>query len=597
MNKRQNPAEFLKKVIGKPVVVKLNSGVDYRGILACLDGYMNIALEQTEEYSNGQLQNKYGDAFIRGNNVLYISTSTKSLLMRIMPPGKFRLSDTMSREWRTCPRCKNRFLKPEVLNADKHGYTKYWWICENFNNCNFPLDMPSNIYHVTQSPAQKQQKCIPLPEIFSLPEKYHYMYPLTFVNSRPNSRCSSVVSSHVANSRNDTTIDSWTDGTLSEKSSGQNRLKALSLKSGGTINTNSNTPSTSAQSSERGEHENSDSIDEEVEAAAKKSTTRCRVVRRKRYHDTSRSWAALIEKVSADAHTANSIINMEESELFQRMKEFFDAQYFQRTPMAFKRPGIRVTYRVEDVESCLAAVTSADWRTARMKIPCMTVTEKQSLRTATSEELLKSVGIDLAEMKKAVGEKVGKVMRGFSTETLTKRRKIEEERKLEEQQREQTRQETIHHSLSARILNRKMRRDEEERSRASTPASSVHDLAHDVPEYHHQQPQSSHQFQEPAAPVQFSLGEEGEQEQQWGFDLDGLYESIHAQNYQNHVATDPQNPVDAILSQLDEEHQEHPVEGLEHNGEHSGDEQEEEDVGFGDFGASDDNFAADNFGF
>ena len=29
---------------------------------------------QTEEYVNGQLKNKYGDAFIRGNNVLYIST-------------------------------------------------------------------------------------------------------------------------------------------------------------------------------------------------------------------------------------------------------------------------------------------------------------------------------------------------------------------------------------------------------------------------------------------------------------------------------------------------------------------------------------------
>ena len=36
---------------------------------------MNIALDQTEEYSNGQLKNKYGDAFIRGNNVLYISTA------------------------------------------------------------------------------------------------------------------------------------------------------------------------------------------------------------------------------------------------------------------------------------------------------------------------------------------------------------------------------------------------------------------------------------------------------------------------------------------------------------------------------------------
>lgn len=49
------------------------------GILACLDGYMNIAMEQTEEYVNGQLKNKYGDAFIRGNNVLYISTTKMTL--------------------------------------------------------------------------------------------------------------------------------------------------------------------------------------------------------------------------------------------------------------------------------------------------------------------------------------------------------------------------------------------------------------------------------------------------------------------------------------------------------------------------------------
>lgn len=55
----------------------LFSILDYRGVLACLDGYMNIALEQTEEYSGGQLKNKYGDAFIRGNNVLYISTQRK----------------------------------------------------------------------------------------------------------------------------------------------------------------------------------------------------------------------------------------------------------------------------------------------------------------------------------------------------------------------------------------------------------------------------------------------------------------------------------------------------------------------------------------
>ena len=83
-------------------------GVDYRGVLTCLDGYMNIALEQTEvifklyfiyhnfssilicdlkEYVNGQLKNKYGDAFIRGNNVLYISTQKRrwSLIMPTFP--------------------------------------------------------------------------------------------------------------------------------------------------------------------------------------------------------------------------------------------------------------------------------------------------------------------------------------------------------------------------------------------------------------------------------------------------------------------------------------------------------------------------------
>jgi len=44
----KTPADFLKSIKGRHVVVKLNSGVDYRGILACLDGYMNIAMEQTE---------------------------------------------------------------------------------------------------------------------------------------------------------------------------------------------------------------------------------------------------------------------------------------------------------------------------------------------------------------------------------------------------------------------------------------------------------------------------------------------------------------------------------------------------------------------
>lgn len=72
---KKSPTDFLKQVIGKPVVVKLHSGVSYKGILACLDGFMNIAMEQTEEYVDGQLKNKYGDCFIRGNNGECVSLS------------------------------------------------------------------------------------------------------------------------------------------------------------------------------------------------------------------------------------------------------------------------------------------------------------------------------------------------------------------------------------------------------------------------------------------------------------------------------------------------------------------------------------------
>ena len=33
MSKKQTPSDFLKQIIGRPVMVKLNSGVDYRGMI------------------------------------------------------------------------------------------------------------------------------------------------------------------------------------------------------------------------------------------------------------------------------------------------------------------------------------------------------------------------------------------------------------------------------------------------------------------------------------------------------------------------------------------------------------------------------------
>lgn len=38
------------------------------GELQSVDGYMNIALEQTRELVDGKLRRSYGDAFVRGNN-------------------------------------------------------------------------------------------------------------------------------------------------------------------------------------------------------------------------------------------------------------------------------------------------------------------------------------------------------------------------------------------------------------------------------------------------------------------------------------------------------------------------------------------------
>lgn len=84
----KDPSGFLSEILGAPVTVKLNSGVVYKGTetilylvvwtkthasgtsgeLQSVDGYMNIALEKTEEYVDGKLRRNYGDAFVRGNN-------------------------------------------------------------------------------------------------------------------------------------------------------------------------------------------------------------------------------------------------------------------------------------------------------------------------------------------------------------------------------------------------------------------------------------------------------------------------------------------------------------------------------------------------
>lgn len=48
--------------------VKFTMLTSCTGELQSVDGYMNIALEQTKEYVDGKMRRNYGDAFVRGNN-------------------------------------------------------------------------------------------------------------------------------------------------------------------------------------------------------------------------------------------------------------------------------------------------------------------------------------------------------------------------------------------------------------------------------------------------------------------------------------------------------------------------------------------------
>ncbi|KAA8580343.1 hypothetical protein FQN60_005878, partial [Etheostoma spectabile] len=67
-----NPKPFLNGLTGKPVMVKLKWGMEYKGYLVSVDGYMNMQLANTEEYVDGALAGHLGEVLVRCNNVLYI---------------------------------------------------------------------------------------------------------------------------------------------------------------------------------------------------------------------------------------------------------------------------------------------------------------------------------------------------------------------------------------------------------------------------------------------------------------------------------------------------------------------------------------------
>ncbi|RIA82199.1 putative membrane-associated protein [Glomus cerebriforme] len=67
-----NPKPFLQELTGKPVMVRLKWGMEYKGFLVSVDSYMNLQLANTEEFIDGQSTGALGEVLIRCNNVLYI---------------------------------------------------------------------------------------------------------------------------------------------------------------------------------------------------------------------------------------------------------------------------------------------------------------------------------------------------------------------------------------------------------------------------------------------------------------------------------------------------------------------------------------------
>lgn len=72
-----NPKPFLADLVGKVVRVKLKWGnMEYQGTLNSSDSYMNLYLERTEEFVDGQFAGFLGDVLIRCNNILYLKAAT-----------------------------------------------------------------------------------------------------------------------------------------------------------------------------------------------------------------------------------------------------------------------------------------------------------------------------------------------------------------------------------------------------------------------------------------------------------------------------------------------------------------------------------------
>jgi small nuclear ribonucleoprotein (snRNP)-like protein len=69
----KRPITFLTRNINNNVKVRLKNDIEYRGLLSQCDSYMNLIMRDATEYHSNEPVAEYGNIFIRGNNVIFIS--------------------------------------------------------------------------------------------------------------------------------------------------------------------------------------------------------------------------------------------------------------------------------------------------------------------------------------------------------------------------------------------------------------------------------------------------------------------------------------------------------------------------------------------
>ncbi|MBS7642273.1 ribonucleoprotein [Candidatus Bathyarchaeota archaeon] len=73
MSSGVKPMNVLAKLRNSRVKIRLKNNAEYSGVIVSCDTYMNLLLDDAEEYRDGEPKVNYGRIFIRGSNILYIS--------------------------------------------------------------------------------------------------------------------------------------------------------------------------------------------------------------------------------------------------------------------------------------------------------------------------------------------------------------------------------------------------------------------------------------------------------------------------------------------------------------------------------------------